>query len=118
MMGKAQREKGMRYERETVNRLREAGIAAERVPLSGMGHEAAGGEFAGDIVLPLMGERVRFEAKKKKEAGGFALLYRWIGKHKGVFVAADRKETLVVMRMSDWLALARAAEGRKEMADA
>ena len=40
-MGRMSRTKGGRVERELVNKLKESGIAAERVPLSG----AAGGTF-------------------------------------------------------------------------
>ena len=47
-MGKSQRDKGNRIERNLVNKLKEQGIAAERVPLSG----ALGGQHFGDIVLP------------------------------------------------------------------
>jgi hypothetical protein len=105
-MGKSQRTKGAVYERAIVNTLKEAGIAAKRVPLSGMGHEASeDGEFAGDIVLPWLGKREKFEAKKR--GNGFSLLYRWLGRHRGLFVAADRKETLVILRMSDFVELIR-----------
>lgn len=101
-VGKASRDKGARFERELVNTLKEAGLDASRVPLSGMGHEASeNGEFAGDIVVPWLGGREKFEAKKR--AGGFALLYRWLGRHRGLFIAADRKETLVVLRLSDFV---------------
>jgi Holliday junction resolvase len=43
------RNKGARTERGIVNALLANGIAAARVPLSG----AAGGRFAGDIILSL-----------------------------------------------------------------
>ena len=105
-MGKSQRDKGARFEREMVNKLRDAGIDATRVPLSGMGHESKeNGEFAGDLVLPWFGGREKFEAKKRGGADGFALLYRWLGRHRGLFIAADRKETLVVLRLRDFIAL-------------
>lgn len=112
-MGKKSRDKGGRYEAELVTDLRETGIKAERVPLSGAAH----GSFAGDINLPLMGRITRFEAKIR--ADGFKELYRWLAEHKGLFLRADRKETLVVMRLSDWCELVAKAEGRvMEMADA
>jgi hypothetical protein len=113
-MGKSQRDKGARFEREIVTRLREAGFDATRVPLSGMGHEEKQDEdFAGDIRLkvPCLGwVREKFESKKKGGANGFALIYRWLSKHRGLFIAADRKETLVVIRMSDFLTLLRRGE--------
>lgn len=105
-MGKSQRDKGARFEREIVNALKEAGLDAQRVPLSGMGHESkVNGEFAGDIVLPWFGGREKFEAKKRGDGNGFALVYRWLGKHRGLFLGADRKQTLVVLRMEDFLKL-------------
>ena len=45
MGGKSSRDKGLRVEREIVNALRELGVDAERVPLSG----SAGGSFSGDF---------------------------------------------------------------------
>ena len=104
-MGKASRDKGARFERDLVNIMKSGGIDAVRVPLSGMGHEKDGGEFAGDLVVPMFGAREKFEAKKRGEATGFALIYRWLGKHRGLFIGADRKETLVVIRLSDFVAM-------------
>ena len=98
-MGKSQRDKGARNERGIVNELKERGIPAERVPLSG----AAGGSCKGDIWIPIQGARKTFEAKKRGD--GFALLYRWLGENDGLFVGADRKETLVVLRLEDFAAL-------------
>jgi hypothetical protein len=105
--GAHSRRKGAQFERDLVNALKEAGVDAVRVPLSGMGHEAsANDEFAGDIVLPwITGKREKFEAKKR--AAGFATIYRWLGRHRGLFVSADRKETLVIFRFSDFVELVR-----------
>lgn len=90
-MGKSQRDKGARVERELVNRLSEAGITAERVPLSG----GAGGSYTGDIII----EGAKAEVKARKEGTGFALLYRWLGDNDYLIVKTDRKEPLVVMEM-------------------
>jgi len=78
-MGKASRDKGARFERDLVNIMKSGGIDAVRVPLSGMGHEKDGGEFAGDLVVPMFGAREKFEAKKRGEATGFALRDRRTG---------------------------------------
>jgi hypothetical protein len=110
MSGARSRNKGATYERSIVNTFRAVGFDASRVPLSGMGHEKReNGEFAGDIVLPWLGRREKFEAKKRSGASGFKQLYLWLGKHRGLFTAGDRKETLVVLRMSDFLELYKAA---------
>ena len=111
-MGMKSKRKGAGFEVSLVNALRERGFEAERVPLSG----AAQGSFAGDIQLPLMGAVKRWEAKIR--ADGFRELYKWLAGHAGLFLRADRKETLVVMRMDDFSELVARAEGRKEMADA
>jgi hypothetical protein len=109
-MGKSQRDKGARYEREIVNLFRSIGMDASRVPLSGMGHEKKeSAEFAGDIVLPWLRGREKFEAKKRGSGGGFALIYRWLSRHKGLFIGADRVESLVVLRLSDFVELYQAA---------
>jgi len=100
-VGKASRDKGARNERNLVNELRAHGFEAERVPLSG----AAGGQFTGDIIL----EGMRFEAKVR--ASGFATLRRWLGGHDGLFVKADRMETLVVLTMARFMHLLSLAKG-------
>jgi Holliday junction resolvase len=71
MSGRRSRSKGARTERSIVNALQVNGIVAERVPLSG----AAGGRFAGDIVLPLLGRDLCVEVKAR--ADGFRELYWW-----------------------------------------
>lgn len=107
-MGKASRDKGARYERHCVHRLQDEGFAAERIPLSG----AAGGSFAGDITFPLMGEDRRAECKKR--ARGFSQLYQWLEDHYCLFAAADRADDLVVLRLSDFITIAKQAERRKD----
>ena len=88
------RNKGARTERGIVNALLANGIAAARVPLSG----AAGGRFAGDIVLPLLGRDLCVEVKARAE--GFRELYSWLNERDVLIVKADRQEPLVVLRMS------------------
>ncbi len=96
-MGKKSRSKGMRNEQGIVNTLKDAGLPAVRVPLSG----AHGGVFAGDILVG----KERFEAKVRAE--GFRELYTWIAGNAGVFLRADRQEPLIVVRLSDWIELRR-----------
>ena len=75
--------------------LKDAGIEAERVPLSG----ACGGTFAGDILI----RGRRYEAKIR--CNGFLELYKWIDGNHGVILRADRREGLVVLRVADWIEL-------------
>jgi hypothetical protein len=96
-MGRRSRVKGQRNEVAIVNLLKEAGIQAERVPLSG----AAGGSFVGDIMV----DGARFEAKIR--ASGFKQIYEWLGDHRGLFIRSDRKELLIVIRAADWIELRR-----------
>jgi len=104
MGGKMSRSKGARIEREMVNRLRESGIYAERVPLSG----AAGGSFSGDVVIPIDADRMsaisdvrelRAEVKGRSNGEGFAQLEKWKGRNDLLFLKKDRSEPMVVM---DW----------------
>lgn len=100
-MGKASRDKGNRFERACVNALQAEGIGAERIPLSG----AAGGSFVGDITVPVQGRDQRIECKKRARA--WSDLYRWIVGNYALFIARDRAETLVVMRLADFAVLAK-----------
>jgi Holliday junction resolvase len=65
MSGRRSRNKGARTERGIVKLLKAGGVAAVRVPLSG----AAGGSFAGDIVLPLMGRDLCAAVKDRAARG-------------------------------------------------
>jgi Holliday junction resolvase len=96
-MGKMQRDKGNRVEREIVNLLKEAGVFAERVPLSG----ASGYRDEGhDINIYAWGRDrppLVFEVKARKQGAGFKLLKRWLGQHDGLVNHEDRAENLVTI---------------------
>ncbi|HON72403.1 MAG TPA: hypothetical protein PK512_03660 [bacterium] len=91
-MGKKSRDKGYRLEHELVEKLKELGLEAERVPLSGAG----GGSFSGDLIV----EGKIAEVKGRKD--GFKSLYKWLEERDILFIRADRKEWLVVVRLKDW----------------
>jgi len=91
------RDKGNRIEREIVNRHLDAGIYAERVPLSG----AAGGSFSGDLRI---GE-LRGEVKARRSGEGFKTLERWLGDNDLLFLRRDRSEPLVVMNWATYQCL-------------
>lgn len=103
-MGKASRDKGQRTERAIVKLLQGRGFAAERVPLSG----SAGGRYAGDISVPLLGKDLVGEIKCR--AHGFAQLYGWLAEHDFLVVKADREQPLLVMPLKTAAAIAEAAE--------
>lgn len=90
-MGKSQRDKGARFEREIANKLKEAGIDAKRVPLSGATW------MKGDLLIE------NEVAELKKRGNGFKQLYAWIACHRYLIVAADRKEPLIIQRLDDWI---------------
>ncbi len=94
MSGRRSRSKGARTERAIVKLRQASGIAAERVPLSG----AVGGRFAGDVLLPLLGRDLCVAVKAR--ADGFRELYSWLDGRDVLIVRADRREPLVVVRMS------------------
>ena len=82
-MGKQQRDKGARREREFAHL-----VGGERVPLSG----AAGGSFAGDVRLP-NGWRVQVKAR----ADGWRTLYALLADADLLALKADRRDWLVVL---------------------
>lgn len=102
-MPNRQRQKGDRFERSIVEALNSIRLDAQRVPLSG----SAGGHYGGDISFNWFSERAKFEAKVRAGADGFKTLYQWIEGNAGLFVKADRKEAMVVLRLSDFLDLMR-----------
>ena len=93
-MGKSQRNKGYRGEYNLVRKLREAGLEAERVPLSG-----ATDFKKGDIVV----EGLTGEVKLRKN--GFKMLYDWLEGNDFLAVKADRKEYLVVISLELFIKL-------------
>jgi hypothetical protein len=91
-MPSASRQKGDRFERDCVARLKELGVQAERVPLSG----AAGGSFSGDLVVA--GRVV--ECKTRRRA--WTDLFGWLASVHCLFIKADRTDTLVVMSLETY----------------
>jgi hypothetical protein len=102
--GRSPRAKGNRVERELVALLQRAGIAAERVPLSG----SAGGSYVGDLSIPLLG--VDRCAEVKIRGNGFLRLYDWLAGRDLLIVRADRREPLVVIPLKLAVEIATAAE--------
>lgn len=99
--GKAARVKGDRFENECVNTLKASGVPAQRVPLSG----AAGGMFSGDIHVEVCGHNEKAECKVRARA--WLDLYGWIVDNYCLFIKRDRNDTLVVMRLTDFIRLSK-----------
>lgn len=96
------RQKGYRIEHELVNILKERGIRAYRVPLSG------GSVIKGDIII-----NDKEVCQVKGRGKGFKFIYDSLeyeeeGKKKEydyLFIKADRKDYLVVMTLEKFLSL-------------
>lgn len=103
-MGKMQRRKGYRVEREMVLLHQAAGVGAHRVPLSG----AAGGEYRGDIIVQSHnGEELRLEVKSRRGGSGFRVLEGWLGDNDALLLKRDRAAPMVVLSWDAWLELLR-----------
>ncbi len=101
--GKGPKRKGSRVEREVLALLKEAGLEARRVPLSG---SAPG--YPGDleVVLPGLG-RVLVEVKARKRLA----LEAWLEGRGLLVLKADRRPPLAVMPLQALLALIKAVNG-------
>jgi hypothetical protein len=97
MSGRYSRNKGARVEREIVNYLKEKGLDAERIPLSG----AMGGSFGGDIRLFDGDKEWKIECKCRSH--GFKEIYSFLTDSDAAIIKMDRQEPLIVMRLKDWL---------------
>ena len=90
MNKRGSRVKGSRIEREIVQKHKDVGVIAERVPLSG----AAGGSYSGDVVI---NNDLRAEVKARSGGSGFQVLERWLGDNDLLFLRKDRSEPMVAM---------------------
>ncbi len=95
MSGKSPRQKGDRLERGVVLLLREHGLDAKRVPLSG---SAKG--YPGDVVVTVAGRDHVLECKSRKD---FKTLHAWLEHRDALVLKGDRREHLVVLRLADFL---------------
>ena len=105
--GRRSRDKGNRVERAIVRALQNAGLGAERVPLSG----SAGGSYCGDLTVPVLGRDMVVEVKAR--ADGFRELYAWLENRDVLMLKADRRPVLVVLPFDLAAEIAIAAEKGK-----
>jgi len=92
-MAKFSRSKGLRKERELVKRLVDAGIEAERVPLSG----AAGGSYTGDVRIEAATGELTAELKARANGDGFRTLEGWLGNNDCLVLWRDRAAPFFVV---------------------
>ncbi len=101
--GKAPKRKGNRVEREVLALLKEAGLEARRVPLSG---SAPG--YPGDLEVELPGlGKVLVEVKARKKVA----LEAWLEGRGLLVLKPDRRPPLAVLPLQALLALIRGAKG-------
>lgn len=109
-MGKMQRDKGARIEREVVNRHRDRGLKAERVPLSGAAHYKGGDHdidayAAWEPDIPLCGE-----VKARKNGEGFKTILDWLGENDFLVLRADGAAPIYVIPERVWFKFLRGGE--------
>ena len=98
-MGRASRDKGARREREIVNMHRQAGIRAERVPLSGAAHYQGA---AHDVDIYPRGADAPICAEIKARKKFPAWLMDWLGDNDALILVEDHAEPLVVLPWTTW----------------
>jgi len=101
--GRGPRRKGNRVEREVLALLKEAGLEARRVPLSG-----SAPDYPGDLEVEVPGlGRVLVEVKARKRVA----LEAWLEGRGLLVLKPDRRPPLAVMPLEALLALVRAVNG-------
>lgn len=92
--------KGTRAENLVRDLHLEAGVPAERVPLSG----ALGGKYTGDVIVGSIEHPIfRIEVKSRKTGTGFATIEKWLGKHDILFLKKDRTTPFVCMPFETYI---------------
>ena len=109
-MGARSRSKGKRGEREIVALARKHGLDAQRT--WHLAQSADPAERACDVRIA--GQP--FQVKRQRQ--GFGALYDALANVAGLFVRADGREWLVVLRAEDYLKLFRPQNASKQVADA
>jgi len=95
-MSKSQRDKGVRAERDIVDRHKAIGVSAERYPLSGASRFRGSGH---DVDLyPFGRDAAPFvaEVKARKNGSGFTQLEKWLGEYQVLFLRRDRADPLIL----------------------
>lgn len=109
-MGRKEREKGARIEREVVNRHVEAGLRAERYPASGATHFRGSGH---DVDVYVRETPLSAEVKGRGKGEGFTMLERWLADYDVLFLRRDRQDPLVVVPWHVWERLLKWADSQE-----
>lgn len=103
-MSKAERERGLRAERDIVARLNAARIPAVRVPLSGQTAHTKS-----DVEVRLPGRKIYLEVKASERFPAYLL--KWIEEADAVVLRPMRREPLVFLTWPQFTALLQDVEG-------
>ena len=99
----ASKDKGRRAENLIVEELKQHGIPAIRIPLSG----SLGGQFADDVVIGTIDNPLhRIEVKNRESIGDY--IWDWLAQSKGtdyLVLKKNRKKMLVVMDIDHFVEL-------------
>lgn len=108
-MSRMQRDKGARVEREIVAAHVDAGVKAERVPLSGAQRYQGNGADVDVYAFGRDAAPLVCEVKARKSGAGFATLEKWLGENDALFLKRNNAEPMVVLPWRTW---ARLLKGR------
>lgn len=101
MSGNHSRNKGYRFEAELVNAVKEHGLEARRIPLSG----AAEG-FPGDVeIIAGFDGKTKFTGELKRRKNLPEWIVKALSDHDFMAMREDRGSTLVVLRFDKFLEL-------------
>jgi transcriptional regulator with XRE-family HTH domain len=107
------KDKGSRIENDIVHKLRDAGIDAKRIALSG-----AAGRFHSHLEHDVrIADTFQCEVKARANGEGFVTLEQWMGTASMLFLRRDRQEAFVFMGWEMFLKLMSAYERERTGAE-
>ena len=104
-MGRMQRSKGARIEREIVELHRGLGLRAERVPLSGASRYQGNGADVDIYPFGPDGPPLCSEVKARVNGEGFVTLERWLGDNDFLALRRNNAEPIIVTPWRIWARL-------------
>ena len=99
----ASKDKGRRLENWVAEQLRNNGIQAERVPLTGS-YAGLDGKFLGDVVIGTFDQPIGMIECKNRESIS-KLLWEWLEGNQYLIVKRNKYKPLVVMTMEEFMEL-------------
>lgn len=96
------RQKGVRIERELVEKHRAVGVKAERVPLSGATRYQGNGADLDVYAFGADQAPLVCEVKARASGAGFTLLQKWLGEADALFLRRNNAEPMIVLPWRTW----------------